>query len=108
MTRSRLAERKEEGIPKREKVKSVQTEVGTLTVKIPPDLDHRTGVKTAEDQPMEPWDMEFSLDMVGNKSILKQWFIGPYVIIAKRPTVCHEVPCRPKKWTCQEDNMYEP
>lgn len=49
MTRSRLVERKEEGIPKREKVKSVEAEVGTLTVKILPDLDHRTRVKTAED-----------------------------------------------------------
>lgn len=57
---------------------------------------------------MEPWDMQFSLDMVGNKSCFKAMVIGPYVIIAKRPTVCHEVPCRPKKWTCREDNMYEP
>lgn len=52
--------------------------------------------------------MQFSLDMVGNKSCFKAMVIGPYVIIAKRPTVCHEVPCRPKKWTCREDNMYEP
>lgn len=40
-TRSRLVERKGRH-SKREKVKSVEAEVGALTVKILPDLDHRT------------------------------------------------------------------
>lgn len=66
-----MAERKEEDITNKEKVKSVGMEVGMGTVKTLLDLEQRMGVRTAEDSLWTLENMKFGLDMAGNRSCFK-------------------------------------